>query len=137
MELPSKEVDPHDGENEPEDQTHQQHVKDGWNRLHQSIHHHLEGGGFRGGGGLGVFWKNGGFGGKGWKSGSLGGGLGKIGVWGEGGGVRKLGVLAEGGGLGGGGRAWKSWEFGGGLVGVLGGVLEKGGLGRLKKNVFG
>ena len=41
VELPSKQVNSHDAEYEPEDQTHQQHVEDGGNSTNESIHHHL------------------------------------------------------------------------------------------------
>lgn len=41
VELPSKQVNSHDAEDEPEDQTHQQHVEDGGNCSNESVHHHL------------------------------------------------------------------------------------------------
>lgn len=41
VELPSKQVNSHDAEDEPENQTHQQHIEDGGNRSNKSIHHHL------------------------------------------------------------------------------------------------
>lgn len=31
----------HDGEDQPEDETHQQHIKDGRDRLYERVHHHL------------------------------------------------------------------------------------------------
>ena len=83
------------------------------------------------------------------KMGVSGGRVGKVGVWGEG--LERLGFGGRGGskktwGFGrrgrfGGGGSWEfgggeSWEFGGGLVEVLGGVLEKGGLGRFIKKCF-
>ena len=40
---PAKKVDPHNAEDEPEDQAHEEHVADGWNGLYQRVHHHLEG----------------------------------------------------------------------------------------------
>ena len=39
--LPSEQVDAHDAEDEPEDETHQQHVHDGGYGAYQGIHHHL------------------------------------------------------------------------------------------------
>ena len=42
-ELASEQVDAHDAEDEPEDETHQQHVHDGGNRPDQSVHDHLRG----------------------------------------------------------------------------------------------
>ena len=39
----SKQVDPHDAEDEPEDQTHQQHVHDGGDGSDQGVHDHLTG----------------------------------------------------------------------------------------------
>ena len=42
VELPGKQVDSHDAEDEPEDQTHQQHVEDGGDRSNESVHHHLQ-----------------------------------------------------------------------------------------------
>lgn len=41
VELPSKQVNSHDAEYQPEDQTHQQHVEDGGNCSDKSVHHHL------------------------------------------------------------------------------------------------
>ena len=41
VELSSKELDPHDGEDEPEHQADQQHIEDGGNGVHQSVHHNL------------------------------------------------------------------------------------------------
>ena len=40
-ELAGEQVDAHDAEDEPEDETDQQHVHDGGNRPDQSVHHHL------------------------------------------------------------------------------------------------
>jgi hypothetical protein len=37
-----EELNSHDGEYEPEDEAHQQHVEDGGDGLHQSVHHHLD-----------------------------------------------------------------------------------------------
>lgn len=39
--LSSEELHTHDGEDEPEDKTHQQHVEDGRDGLHQRVHHNL------------------------------------------------------------------------------------------------
>lgn len=39
--LSRKEVNAHDAENQPEDETHQQHIHDGGDGAHQGIHHHL------------------------------------------------------------------------------------------------
>lgn len=39
--LPRKQVNSHDAENQPEDETHQQHIHDGGDGAHQGIHHHL------------------------------------------------------------------------------------------------
>jgi hypothetical protein len=36
-----EELDAHDGEDEPEDETDKQHVEDGGDGLHQGVHHHL------------------------------------------------------------------------------------------------
>ncbi len=41
-ELPGEQVDAHDAEDEPEDETDQQHVHDGGNRPDQSVYHHLD-----------------------------------------------------------------------------------------------
>ena len=41
VELPPEELDAHDGEDEPEDQTHQEHVENGRDGIHQGIHHNL------------------------------------------------------------------------------------------------
>jgi len=40
--LPAEQIDTHDAEDEPEDKADQQHVEDGWNRLDQRVHDHLE-----------------------------------------------------------------------------------------------
>lgn len=40
--LPSKQVDTHNTEDQPEDQTHQQHIHNGGNGTHQSIHDNLQ-----------------------------------------------------------------------------------------------
>jgi hypothetical protein len=37
-----EELDSHNGEYEPEDEAHQQHVEDGGDGLHQRVHHHLD-----------------------------------------------------------------------------------------------
>jgi len=42
VELAPEELDPHDGEDEPEHEAHQQHVEDGGDGVHQRIHHNLE-----------------------------------------------------------------------------------------------
>ena len=42
VELSAEELDAHDGEDEPEHQADQQHVEDGGNGVHQSIHHNLK-----------------------------------------------------------------------------------------------
>lgn len=39
--FPSEQLYTHDGKDEPEDETHEQHVEDGRYRLHQRVHHHL------------------------------------------------------------------------------------------------
>lgn len=39
--LSRKQVNSHDAENQPEDETHQQHIHDGGDGAHQGIHHHL------------------------------------------------------------------------------------------------
>lgn len=41
VELASKQINSHDAEDEPKDQTHQQHVEDGGDRSDESVHHHL------------------------------------------------------------------------------------------------
>lgn len=41
-ELPGEQIDSHDAKDQPEDQTHQQHVHDGRDRADQSVHHHLK-----------------------------------------------------------------------------------------------
>lgn len=41
--LSSKQVDTHNTEDQPEDQTHQEHIHDGGNGTHQSVHHNLQG----------------------------------------------------------------------------------------------
>ena len=40
-ELPSEELDAHDGKHEPEDQADQQHVQYGGDGEHESVHHNL------------------------------------------------------------------------------------------------
>ena len=42
-ELAAEELDAHDGEDEPEDEAHEQHVEDGRDGVHQGVHHDLEG----------------------------------------------------------------------------------------------
>ena len=42
VELPAKELDAHDGEDEPEDETHEKYVEDGWNCVHQSVDNNLK-----------------------------------------------------------------------------------------------
>ena len=37
----AEQVDAHDAEDEPEDETDEQHVEDGWDRLDQCVHHYL------------------------------------------------------------------------------------------------
>lgn len=39
--LAGEQVDAHDAEDEPEDQTHEQHVHDGGDGTEQSVHYHL------------------------------------------------------------------------------------------------
>ncbi len=39
--LSRKHLHPHDGEYEPKDEAHQQHVENAWDRLHQGIYHDL------------------------------------------------------------------------------------------------
>lgn len=41
VELSSEELDPHDGEDEPEHQADQQHIEDGRYGVHQGVHHNL------------------------------------------------------------------------------------------------
>ena len=41
VELATKELDSHDGEDEPEDEADQQHIDDGGDGVHQGIHHNL------------------------------------------------------------------------------------------------
>ena len=41
VKLASEKLDPHDGKYQPEDQTHQEHVKNGRDGIHQGIHHNL------------------------------------------------------------------------------------------------
>ncbi len=41
-ELPGEQIDSHDAKDQPEDQTHQQHVHDGRDRADQSVHDHLK-----------------------------------------------------------------------------------------------
>lgn len=41
VKLPSKQINSHDAEDEPENQTHQQHVEDGGNRSNERVHHNL------------------------------------------------------------------------------------------------
>lgn len=40
--FPGEQVDAHDAENQPEDETHQQDVHDGGDSAHQGVHHHLQ-----------------------------------------------------------------------------------------------
>ena len=42
VELPTEELDAHDGEDEPEDETHEEHVEDGGDGVHQSIDNNLK-----------------------------------------------------------------------------------------------
>lgn len=41
IKLPCKQIDAHDAEDQPEDQTHEQHVKDGRDGSNERVHHHL------------------------------------------------------------------------------------------------
>lgn len=41
MVLAAEELHPHNGKDEPEDETHEQHVHDGGNGTDQGVHHHL------------------------------------------------------------------------------------------------
>ena len=41
VELPPEELDAHDGEDEPEHEAHQQHVEDGGDGVHESVHNNL------------------------------------------------------------------------------------------------
>ena len=41
-ELSAEELDPHDGEYEPEDEAHEQHVEDGRDGVHQGVDDDLE-----------------------------------------------------------------------------------------------
>ena len=38
---PAEQIDAHDAEDEPEDETHDEDVEDGWYRLDQRVHHNL------------------------------------------------------------------------------------------------
>ena len=38
---PAEQIDAHDTEDEPEDETDDEHVQDGWYRLDQRVHHNL------------------------------------------------------------------------------------------------
>ena len=40
--FPSKELDPHDGEDEPEDEADKQDVEDAWDCLDESVDHNLK-----------------------------------------------------------------------------------------------
>ena len=42
VELATKELNTHDGEYEPEHKTHQQHIENRGNSVHQSIDHNLQ-----------------------------------------------------------------------------------------------
>ncbi len=42
VELSSKQIDPHNAEDEPEYQAHQQHIENRGNGTNQCIHYHLE-----------------------------------------------------------------------------------------------
>ena len=42
VELPGKELDSHDGEDEPEDDTDEQHVANGRDGLDQCVHNNLK-----------------------------------------------------------------------------------------------
>lgn len=37
----TEEIDTHDGKNEPEDETHEEHIDDGRDGSHQGVHHNL------------------------------------------------------------------------------------------------
>lgn len=37
----TEEIDAHDGKDEPEDETHKEHIDDGRNGSHQGVHHNL------------------------------------------------------------------------------------------------
>lgn len=39
--FPFEELDTHDGEHQPEEETHEEDIEDGWDRVHQGIHHNL------------------------------------------------------------------------------------------------
>jgi hypothetical protein len=41
-ELATKELNTHDGEDEPEDETHQEHIEDGGDSVHECIHNYLK-----------------------------------------------------------------------------------------------
>lgn len=41
VKLSSEKVHPHDAEDEPKDETHQENVKDGGDGSYQGVHHHL------------------------------------------------------------------------------------------------
>ena len=42
VELPAKELNAHDGEDEPEDETHEEHIEDGGNGVHQGVDNNLK-----------------------------------------------------------------------------------------------
>lgn len=42
IKLSCKQIYAHDAKDQPEDETDEQHVKDGWDRSNQGVHHHLE-----------------------------------------------------------------------------------------------
>ena len=42
VELPSEKLDPHDRKYQPEDQTHQKHIDDGRDCIHQGIDNNLQ-----------------------------------------------------------------------------------------------
>ena len=42
IEFATKQLDAQNGEKEPEDEAHEQHVEDGRNGKHQSVHHDLQ-----------------------------------------------------------------------------------------------
>jgi hypothetical protein len=41
-ELATKELNTHDGEDEPEDETHEEHIEDGGDSIHECVHNYLK-----------------------------------------------------------------------------------------------
>lgn len=41
VKFPFEELDTHDGKHKPEEKTDEKYIENGWNRVHQRIHHNL------------------------------------------------------------------------------------------------